>query len=324
MEQLTLAFGRPLGNYSSAHLALLSPDDIYSAADETLLVTPKEDRRLERKRATIHDEELGEYYSMWWNTAPDGGLMVLGQEDGGAFSGCLMLKQGQLNSLEKAGLYHCPDAHIETRRIRVTLADGADDFVLLVRVYYHSRKVVKTVRGKAYWRIADEKKEVPRDQLRELEIAKGEIDLEQESVSLTYPDDFDTALVRQLVDAVIRIRSLTAHHPDTEILVQLRLGRLLKGKFTPNVACALLFARDPGTLFPGCKVRVLRFDGEVEKTGKSYNAVKDIPVEGHVYNLISETAKQLKGQLREFSTLGEDNRFYSATEYPKRLGTKRS
>jgi len=116
VEQLSIPFGKPLGSYTSAQLALLSPDDIYSAADEALLVTLKEDRRLERKRATIHDEELGEYYSMWSNTAPDGGLMVLGQENGGAFSGCLMLEQGQLNSLEKAGVYHCPDANIETRR----------------------------------------------------------------------------------------------------------------------------------------------------------------------------------------------------------------
>jgi ATP-dependent DNA helicase RecG len=65
MEQLSLSF-------DEGPLSLLSPDDIYANADQTLLKLLKEDRRLERKPAKTHPRTLGEYHSMWANTAPEG------------------------------------------------------------------------------------------------------------------------------------------------------------------------------------------------------------------------------------------------------------
>jgi hypothetical protein len=45
-----------------------------------------------------------------------------------------------------------------------------------------------------------------------------------------------------------------------------RLGKIVNGKFVPNNACALLFAKDPCAKFPGCKPTqslsfALRFNG---------------------------------------------------------------
>lgn len=177
-EQLGLGFGKLVRTYSRTDLALLTPNDIFAAADEDLLGTLREDRRIERKPATIHGAELGEYFSMWANTPSDGGLIVLGQRDDGTYSGCASLQQVQLNDLEKAGLYHCPNAQLESRRIAVTRPDGSKDFVLLIRVQYHERTVVRDVRGKAFARIGDSKVLLTSDQIRELEIAKGEVDLE--------------------------------------------------------------------------------------------------------------------------------------------------
>ena len=68
--QLTISFPK--------HSALLSPDEIYELVDQDLLGRLKEDRRLERKPAGIHGKELGDYFSMWANTVPDGGLLVVG------------------------------------------------------------------------------------------------------------------------------------------------------------------------------------------------------------------------------------------------------
>ena len=72
MEQLNLSFDEPL--------ALLSPDEIYQNASHSLLALLKEDRRLERKTAGVHGRALGEYFSMWANTVPEGGLIVLGRK----------------------------------------------------------------------------------------------------------------------------------------------------------------------------------------------------------------------------------------------------
>lgn len=150
-----------------------------------------------------------------------------------------------------------------------------------------------------------------------MEIEKGQVDLEQEPAALHFPTDFKTHLIRQFVAGVKTVKRLEKDHTDEEILVHARLGRLQNGEFTPNVACALLFANDPLLLLPGCKIRIQRFDGEIEQTGKNYNVVKDFFVEGPIPEIIVEAAKILKTQLREFTRLGEDGRFYTAAEYPE-------
>lgn len=317
MEQISFSFAITSAQYTRAELALLTPDEIYQCADEELLVKLKEDRRLERKPAGVHAAELGEYYCMWANTV-GGGLIVIGQEDGGHFSGCAKLSQERLNTLEKSAEWHCADAKAESRRIAVHLPSGELDFVVLFRVYYNERRAVKDCRGKVFVRTGDSIKEVKKpDDIRALEIAKGQVDLEQEPVDLRYPDDFKISLIRSYVDGVVRMKRLSGQHTDEEILSHGRLGKLSGNKFTPNVACTLLFAKDPLGPFPGCKIRILRYDGEVEKTGKDYNVVKDFFVEGSIPDIIVECARQLRSMLREFSRLYDDGRFYTAPEYPE-------
>jgi ATP-dependent DNA helicase RecG len=61
--------------------ALMTVEEIYDHASVELFRRLREDRRIERKLAGIHSDFLGEYFSMWANTAPDGGLIVIGMED---------------------------------------------------------------------------------------------------------------------------------------------------------------------------------------------------------------------------------------------------
>jgi len=53
-------------------LELLTAEEIFDQADQSLLEALSEDRRIERKPPTFSGEPLGEYLSMWANTAPDG------------------------------------------------------------------------------------------------------------------------------------------------------------------------------------------------------------------------------------------------------------
>ena len=48
----------------------------------------------------------------------------------------------------------------------------------------------------------------------------------------------------------------------------------------------------------------------------NYNVVKRISIEGPLPRLISDAAEAIKSQLREFSRLGADGKFYTAPEYP--------
>jgi ATP-dependent DNA helicase RecG len=103
---------------------------------------------------------------------------------------------------------------------------------------------------------------------------------------------------------------------DVEIMENRRLGRLSGDEFVPNNACALLFSKDTRRCFPGCKIRVIRYDGNEEGTGSKYNAVKEIWIEGTIPQLVEGADSAIRSQLRTFAPLGKDGRFEDAEEYP--------
>jgi ATP-dependent DNA helicase RecG len=295
---------------------VLSADDIYRDADAALLKALAEDRRIERKPAAFGPRQLGEYFSMWANTLPDGGLIAVGMEDGGTMQGLSGLSQGQLNELEKTGMTFCPDARHDHKRIPVTNPNGDRDHILLIRVYYNEAKLVETNNHEAFKRLGDSKKKLTREECYELQHEKGQISLEQESVKTPYPDGFDVELIKLFANSIRNDLAVT-DRTDEEILCLRHLGKISDGRFIPNVACLLVFGNDPNGEFPGCKIRFLRFDGEAEGTGDSFNAVKDETIEGNVPRQIIEAERLLDSQLRMFSRLGPDGKFYTASEYPK-------
>jgi ATP-dependent DNA helicase RecG len=309
-------FQLPFDFEGQPHLVLAN--DLYQNATHSILVRFKEDRRVERKPAAYPAKALGDYFSMFANTVPEGGLIVLGMENDGAFSGCSKVGQTHINDLERSGNIYCPDARHEIKRIPVKRPDGEEDFAIIIRVFYRTDKVVKTVRGEAFVRIGESKIALSPEEIREMEIDKGQVDLEQEPCGLSYPQDFDMDLVRQFTGSIRSTRGLTDDIASDEILELRHLGKTKGGNFIPNVACALLLAKDPLSRFPGCKIRFLRFDGEREGTGEKFNAVKDIWIDqGSLPRQILEAERTLDAQIRDFSRLGPDGIFYTAPEYPK-------
>jgi ATP-dependent DNA helicase RecG len=301
---------------------LLNPDEIYERVDESLLRMLEEDNRIERKKSHFSGESLGAYFSMWANTCPGGGIIVSGQFDqklGGGFEGCECLSPDELNRLEACGRTYCPDANYVSKRVSVTNVQGKPDFVVVFRVQYKEQNLVRTTAGKVFRRVADQCIEVKdSNEIRELQADKGEIRFEQQPSGLTWPDAFEQDSIAKFVAAVKLRRKLDENQTTAEVLTHRRLGtRSSKGVFIPNIACALLFAKDPQEIAPGCKIRFQRFEGEKEGTGATYNAVKDEIVEGNVPSLIVQVASILESQLRTFSPLDAKGKFYPVPEYPK-------
>jgi ATP-dependent DNA helicase RecG len=297
-------------------LGIVPAEEIYRRADQALLTSLREDRRLERKAPTTQPAALADYISMWANTV-GGGLVVLGMENDGRFSGCSKLSEAQLNRLECVGADFCPDARCTTKRVPVVRADGVSDFVLLIKVAYRHDKVVFTVRREAFIRYGDTKRALRPEEIRELEADKGQIAVELEPCGLPYPAGFDVVAIQHFVASARNAMQIDDRLLIDEVLELRHLGRREVGRFVPNTACALLFANDPVERFPGCKIRFLRFDGEHEGTGERFNAIKDITLEGSIPRLITSAEQILEQQLRDFSRLGPDNKFYTAPEYPK-------
>lgn len=302
----------------STPLPLLTEDEIYDLADADLIRSIKEDRRIERKVVGAHADLIGDYLCMWSNTPSNGGLIAVGVEDKGELSGCLKSNVEHVNELESAGMTFCPDARYVTKRVRFAHPNGDEDFILLFRVKYHETKVVRNNKGEVFARYGDKKRKLNDEQIRGLEIDKGQTSFEQEPTTLEYPSDFDSPLIRECAERFRKSRDLQLPLTDEEILEYLHLGKIKHGTFYPNNACVIVFARDPRAVFPGCRIRFFRFAGEEEGTGERWNPQKDEWIDiGGIPHQIRQAERILDSQLRTFTRLGSDNKFHSTPEYPK-------
>jgi len=297
------------------NIHVLPPERLFEIADDRLLATLREDSRLERKSPRIQCKDLGECFSMWANT-PGGGLIVLGQHDKGELLGMSSIGQEKLNNFECTGPTYCPDAMFESKRIPFEREDGSKDFVILFFVKYHPTKVVFTQDKRCFVRMGDTQRLLRDEEVRLLKQDKGEVSVERELVDIRYPNEFDTQAIRVFVESVRRKDGLEPNHTVEDILELKHLGVRKPEGFKPNLACSLLFARKPSDVAPGCFIRFLRFEGEIEGTGDKWNAVKDDFVDGTIPEQIRKCELLLNAQLRSFSKL-EHGKFYTAPEYPE-------
>src|SRR3954467_11111746 len=112
---------------------IYSVDDIFANATADLLMRLCEDKRFERKPCNYSGEPLGRYFSMWANTSPQGGLIVVGVRNDGSFEGCRTLDPEAINRFENTGHVFCPDARYKCKRVPCSNSDGNDDFLILFK-----------------------------------------------------------------------------------------------------------------------------------------------------------------------------------------------
>lgn len=300
-----------------AVLPARTADDIYDNADETAIRQFSEDQRVERKPARCDPRQLGDYFSIYANRPPHGGVIFVGVADDGEIEGCGQLDKKRLDDLEQAGRTYCPDARYDSKRVPVYNSKGKPDFVLAFRVAYRADKLVENARGEAYTRLGSSKKKLSELEKREIRINKREIDFESEDVPLKWPDAFDSELVDLFCASYSGRRGLNGKHSLCEVLALAGLGRTEPAGFVPNVACTLLFAKDPRRVFPGARVRLLKFDGIRELTGSHRNEVADIWIDGPIPRLISEAERMIAEQIRGPTRLSSAGRFTDEGAYPK-------
>jgi ATP-dependent DNA helicase RecG len=237
----------------------LTLDEMFARFTAQQFVACKEHRRVEKKPIGLHAREMCEYLSMWSNTPPDGGIMVIGVEKDGTLAGCAS-NIDRVNSLECAGHDCCPDARIEIRHVPFTDSGMAENFLLIVRTRYREDRVVKTGGGKAYIRRGESKHLLANDEVRELESDKGQIPFELESCGLSYPGDFNFDAISTWASKAKEVNNWQPETTAEQAMVSLKLGRIdQNGQFVPNIACALLFSKGysgflvgfPGGFAPG-------------------------------------------------------------------------
>lgn len=297
--------------------ALYKPDQIFESNDFTLFTRLTEDTRFDRKSASSDPKSLAKYLSAFGNgPSVDGGVLAIGIEKDGSVSGCQHLSQGQLSDVEACGHNYCPDGRFNSRRVAARNTKAEDDFIILVRISYVDDRVVQLTDGTAYERLGDECCKLSEEKKQEKRIDKGERSFEQEPCGLIYPDDFDGNKIGKFCGLIKRNVESTEEHSNEEILQSAHLARIRNNSLVCNNACALLFASDVQTIFPGCYVHFLRYSGNEAKSGKEYNVIKDRLISGAVIDMIKETAALIDNSLREFTDF-HGGKFKTVPEYPR-------
>lgn len=310
--QLAFEFRTPLLSLPQ----LWTPDDIFETLDDLTVLRFKEDSRIERKRVEVTQRDLAEYVSMWANTQPSGGVVLIGIDNDGSITGCSHIETEHLNSIESVRRL-CPDARLEFKRVSITNKKGNKDFVIAVRVYYRDDKLVETSDLSAFVREGDTKRRLSEPEKREIRLGKGELDVESERVPLKFPSDFNLELLTLYRDNYVAKRQLEKRYTIEDVLALSKLGRRMGGLFAPNLACALLFANDSRSVCPGAYIRVIRYDGVEEKFGHNLNSVAGGVFEGPLSQQLADADRFIASQIRNFTRLGPDGRFASNPEYPR-------
>jgi ATP-dependent DNA helicase RecG len=295
---------------------LWTPDDIYGAADQRILTQFGEDHRVERKRAAIKKRDLAEYVSMWANTQPLGGVVFIGVADDGAVIGCKGTDGNHISDLRSVREY-CSDARLEFKDVPITNHNGEPDYIVAMRVHYREDKLVETSWNEAFIREGKDKRRLTEAEKREIRLQKGELDVESERVTLSFPNDFDPVLMEDFRVQFLTKRRIKTAYSLAEVLTLAKLGRNSRGVFEPNLACALLFAKDPRQALPGAFIRIIRYDGTEERFGQRQNIISDYVVEGPLPHQIVEAEQYISSQIRKFIRMGIDSRFANTPEYPK-------
>lgn len=297
--------------------ALYKPDQIYESDDYQLFVRLTEDPRFDRKSGQSEPKVLAKYLSAFGNgPSVDGGVLAIGIEKDGTISGCTHLSQSQLSDIESCGQIHCPDGRSISRRIRALNHKAQEDFIVLVRISYVDDKVVQLTDGTAYERLGDQCIKLSEEKKQEKRIDKGERSFEQEPCGLIYPDDFDMQKIGKFCSLIKRNVESTEDHSNEAILQSAHLARFRGESLVCNNACALLFAVDPQSVFPGAYVHFLRYNGNEAKSGREYNVIKDRLISGTIIDVIKETASLIDNSLREFTDF-RDGKFSTVPEYPR-------
>jgi ATP-dependent DNA helicase RecG len=297
--------------------SLYKPDQIYESNDTGLFSRLTEDPRFDRKSGKSEPRQLAKYLSAFGNgPSVDGGVLAIGVEKDGKITGCKHLSQGELSGIETCGQNFCPDGRFVSRRLEATNAKGEVDFIVLVRVSYVDDKVVQLTDGEAYERLGDECKKLSEEKKQEKRIDKGERSFEQEPCGLVFPDDFDRVRISKFCNLIKKNVDSTEYHSDNEILQSSHLARIRGDTLICNNACALIFAKDPQSVFPGSYVHFLRYDGNEPKSGKEYNVIKDRLISGSVMDVIKDTSSIIDNTVREFTDF-ENGKFVTVPEYPR-------
>lgn len=294
--------------------ALWTPRDIWVHLNQGILETFKEDRRLERKNHVKPSlDDLALYLSTFSNT-PDGGLLIYGVANNGIVEGC-PFTVNQLNDVESSHIDRCPGAKPEFKKVPV-IVDGKQQFCFAIFAPYVGT-LVETNKGEAWIRYGESVHKMSEEEKQDFRSTRQELSFEQTvAPSYQYPADFDLRVVQDFCDKY-REKEIKPDWSNEEVLIDRHLLRRIDGIVRPLNTLVLMASKDPGMAIPGCRVRVQRFESNVEGHGDTYSPLKDIAIEGNLLKILQELQEAISALIYDVTWLNNDGKFVTTPEYPQ-------
>lgn len=277
------------------------------------IVSEDENKWFDRKSAKIRVSDIAPLISAFANA--EGGTIVLGvNEKTRQIEGVNAYGNVKINEFISSPRDCCkPMPSYQEEFLDVVNAKGETDRLLLLHIDSSLDQVVRTNNDSTYLRIGDRTKELKGEDLRNLEYSKGLRHFEDECNDEATLADLDEDLLKTYREK-LQANDLTFE----QILKARGFIKNKNGRQYLTNGCVLLFAKDILRFYPNSRVRFVRYDGTIAKTGTEMNIVRDYNIELPLLRIIDKTREFIGSQLREFVALNpKTGRFQAVPEYPE-------
>lgn len=279
---------------------------------EYMTKTP-ENKHFECKSAKKKPSDLACLVSAFANA--EGGTIVIGISDTNrTIEGFSEFQGNRLNQFIAMPKDCCrPMPEYIEEVLEVINHRGEKDVLLLLHIFPSVDRVIRTINDSTYLRIADRTVELKGEDLRNLEYAKGARHYEDELNYDAEISDLDEELL------TLYKKHIGAEDVSTDRVLKSRgFLKTKAGKQYLTNGAVLLFAENVGQFYANCRIRFLRFNGNIMQVGSGYNVIKDINIEEPILKIIDTARSIISGQLRSFTALDVSNgKFSSVPEYPE-------
>ncbi len=273
------------------------------------ILAKKENQTFDRKSFRINVKDICNALVGFVNQ--DGGMLAVGIEDNLEIRGFKDCKD-KINKIREAiPVFIKPPVSCIINEIECKNNKNQDDVILIIEILPGSC-VHTNQKDEAYLRCGQGTSRLNFDQRINLERDKGNQVFEKQIVENLSLEDLDRFLLEEYAN-----KSRITYSKLDDILLSRNLAEIKNDKLVINNAGLLLFANYPSNWIERARVRVLRYEGEEEKTGRELNTIKDENFEGNIITQIKNSTQIINSLLRDFSSLGDKGVFIKTPEYPE-------
>lgn len=269
----------------------------------------KENQTFDRKSIRIDPKALAIPFVAFANA--DGGTLVIGINDNGEIEG-IKGHESKINEILRVGFDFCkPTIKVEFETVDYIDDQGEDNQVLLIKI--HQSQIVHTNQAdEVFYRVGDKSKKLTFEERVQLMYDKGDRFYEDAPVKTATIDDIDMDKVMDYAHLIGYSKSsLELLSEGKKFITKINNGYEITG------GAILLFGKHPQHYFPRARVRFIKYQGIIEKTGTQMNVIKDIIFEGTILEMLQKSIDFVGTQIKEFTKLGYDGKFHTKPEYPE-------